>query len=408
MRLFYSLFIQLYGIGIRIASLFQPKAKSWVSGRKNIFQRLAADFSGNNDPVFWMHCASLGEFEQGRPLLEAYRKKYPTHKLLLTFFSPSGYEVRKNYSGADWIYYLPLDTLSNAKKIIKIVKPSQVVFVKYEYWYNLLHVLHQQSIPCIFISAIIREDHYFFKWYGKWALNQLKKVSHFFVQTHESSRLLQQAGIKQYTFAGDTRFDRVISVFEERKQLNELTNFCKGTSTFVAGSTWAKDESVLQEFLQGSTHFKLILAPHEINENNLNSVLEKFQDQGVQRYSDFINNPKTSSRVLIIDNIGMLSSLYFYGTFCYIGGGFGKGIHNILEAAVYGKPLFFGPNYQKFDEAKRMLELGAAEVIENSSELIEKIALIQLDEKKYRERCQVAYQFVRDNSGAVNTILATL
>mgnify|MGYP001502787700 CR=1 FL=1 len=287
MRIIYSAFVLLYGWGIKLASSFQPKAKLWVDGRTNLFDNIQLKLADNKAPVIWMHCASLGEFEQGRPLLEALRINSPESKLLLTFFSPSGYEVRKDYAGVDWVFYLPLDTISNASKFIDIIKPTKVLFVKYEFWFNFLKVLNENKIPIYFISVNIRPAHYFFKWYGSWALNQLKKVTHFFVQNQQSHQLLNTAGIYQCSVTGDTRFDRVLSIAKEATSFPLIEKFSAGKKTIIAGSTWREDERLLAQIIlrnasksdgQNATTSieKLIIAPHEIHENSLRAVEEIF------------------------------------------------------------------------------------------------------------------------------------
>ncbi len=411
MRFLYSFFIFCYGWGIKLAALFNPKAKLWVKGRINIFEKLELEFDtlDKQAPLTWMHCASLGEFEQGRPLLEKIKFLNPNSKILLTFFSPSGFEIRKNYAGADWVFYLPLDSYSNAKRFVELVKPDKVIFVKYEFWFNYLEVLSTKKISTYFISVNVRPDHYFLKWYGSWALNRLKTVTHFFVQNKSAYDLLSKAGINACTIAGDTRFDRVIAISKSVKSIPGLADFCGDKKIIVAGSTWRDDEKILATWMLNKSkddkEKRLIIAPHEINEKSLQEVEQIFSASKIIRYSAIKNKLTDSYEILLIDNIGMLSSVYNYSTICYIGGGFGKGIHNVLEAAVFGKPLVFGPSYQKFEEAKTLLNLGGATSVSSHEELNTIFSQLLSDEKKYREQSLITQKFVHDNAGAVNRIL---
>lgn len=416
MRIIYSFFIFCYSLSIRIAALANSKAKRWVDGRENIFELLGAAFK-NTSPhakIIWMHCASLGEFEQGRPLLEKLKSQSPNTKFLLTFFSPSGYEIRKNYAGADWVFYLPIDSKKNAQRFIDIVKPTTAIFVKYEFWFNYLDALYQKKIPCYFISVNIRGDHYFLKWYGSWALKQLRKVTHFFVQNQSSVNLLTNVGITNCTLAGDTRFDRVIEISKQAKIYPEIARFCANKKVLVAGSTWPEDEKLIAQWMQQTDsknkNHVVLIAPHEINEQSLIATESIFKDLKCLRYSKLktSQNEGESYDVLIIDNIGMLSSLYNYSNICYIGGGFGRGIHNILEAAVFGKPILFGPHFQKFEEAIALIKRGGATSISTSEELNSHLAELQNNEKKYREQCLISQEFVRDNAGAAERIVTAL
>ena len=341
--------------------------------------------------------------------MEKIKNQEPATKILLTFFSPSGFEIRKNYSGADWVFYLPLDTLSNAAKFIEIVKPQKAIFVKYEFWFNYLEVLYKKNIPTYFISVNVRPNHYFLKSYGAWALKQLKKVTHFFVQNKSSFDLLLKAGVTQCTIAGDTRFDRVLDISTEAKKLPVIEKFSADKKVIVAGSTWRDDEKLLAHWMkEQSTTYKdvrLIIAPHEIDEESLRELELIFSHSKSIRYSVAEEATFQNFDVLLIDNIGMLASLYNYATICYIGGGFGKGIHNILEAAVFGKPVLFGPNFHKFEEAKELIGMGGATSITNYKQLISLADMLLLDEKKYREQCEISRTFVQDKCGAVERIV---
>ena len=363
MQFLYNISIRFYILAIRIASLFRPKAKLWIKGRKNIFQKLKAATENENNIVLF-HCASLGEFEQGRPIMEGYKKKYPTHKILLTFFSASGYEVRKHYNIADWVFYLPADTPSNAKQFIEIVKPIKAIFVKYEFWLNYMTELKRTNIPFYSVSAIFRKEQVFFKY--KWFAKQLNNVSHFFVQDKTSSELLKSIGYNNTTISGDTRFDRVKTNASSAKGIPLVTEFCKQKPTIICGSTWPKDEQLIANFIKENQQYNYIIAPHELLKIQ---QLQKWTNGLL--FSDANEQNIHNSNVLIIDSIGLLSSIYKYGTISYIGGGFGKGIHNILEPAAFDTPIIFGPHYNKFNEAKDLIEIGGAKSIKNFNELQE-------------------------------------
>lgn len=417
MRIVYTLFIYTYIFSIRLAALFNAKAKLWVIGRKNTFKLLSQKLQelkkdDLESSIIWFHCASLGEFEQGRPLLEKMKETYPNEKILLTFFSPSGYEVRKNYPLADWVFYLPADTLVNARKFIQLVQPNKVIFVKYEFWFNYLFVLHQNKIPTYFISVLFRPDQYFFKSYGEWALKHLQQVTHFFVQNESSVQLLKSKGINQCTQAGDTRFDRVIKVASDNKSIPLIAEFCENTLLLVAGSTWPEDEVLLAKALKAAhsanIRLKLVVVPHEVTESHLGHIEKLFSDSKLSRYSALVAENLSNVDVLIIDSVGLLSSLYRYAAICFIGGGFGKGIHNCLEAAVYGKPILFGPHYQKFDEAVTLVNKGGASVVNDSLKLSSILIDLCLNEQKRLTQGKVCSRFVIENQGAVTKIMKAL
>lgn len=401
-RLVYDVIIHVFVAGIRIAALFNPKAGKWIKGRKNWFKILEPAIPENGVDI-WIHCASLGEFEQGRPVLEALRDKYPHYYILLTFFSPSGYEVRKNYAGADHICYLPLDTPGNAKKFIKLIQPRLTLFVKYEFWYHYLTELHERQLPVVLISAIFRKDQFFFRWYGKPFRKLLFFFQQIFVQDKPSALRLEEAGISGVQIIGDTRFDRVVQIAAVAKALPAIETFLKGLPCWVAGSTWPEDDQLLQ--LCHSKIPKWIIAPHEVNEKHLLQI-EKLFGQKVIRYSSLIQAPEKYSdkSVLIIDNMGLLSSLYRYGKVAYIGGGFGHGIHNILEAAVYGLPVIFGPRYQKFKEAKDLVDLNAAFSIRDENGLTSLIE--KMENETYRKDAgRRAREYVKDQTSATQKIV---
>lgn len=404
MRLLYNFFIYLYFIGIRIAALFNKKAKNWVKGRVGIYEELKVALPDKH-PVIWFHCASLGEFEQGRPVIEQIRTERPDIQLVLTFFSPSGYEIRKNYTGVDHVFYLPLDTPSNAKKMVEILKPVAVFFVKYEFWFNYLNELKQRSVPTYLVSGIFRADHYFFKAYASWFRVQLKAFTHFYLQDEISLKLLQSIGYNNLTLSGDTRFDRVYDVSKNVKSIPLIEQFKQQHPVFIAGSTWEPDETLLASFDFFSAGFKLIIAPHEISAEGIRSLSSKFKASIC--YSNATADTVKTANVLIIDNIGMLSALYQYGDIAYIGGGFGKGIHNILEAAAFGLPVIFGPNHEKFTEAKELIRLRAAFVIHNKEELRETFR--SLTQSLVGEHAAVAAKkYVKEHTGATQKIVQSV
>jgi 3-deoxy-D-manno-octulosonic-acid transferase len=364
----YNIAIQLYSLIIRIFSTFNTKASLFANGRRNIFSKIAKKIDLNVRHI-WFHFASLGEFEQGRPVLELLKVQYPNKKIVITFFSPSGYEIRKNYPLASGIFYLPLDTSANALKIIKAFNPELAIFTKYEYWYHYFNELHNKKIPLLIISGIFRPNQIFFKPYGSLHRKILSYVSHFFVQNEESIALLKSINIQNSTLSGDTRFDRVAENALTPKKLNVISEFCGSAPVFIAGSTWPEDEQLIADLCKAHPDWKFIIAPHEIGTNHIREI-EKIFPKGIT-YSTFATEDQsaTNCQVLIIDNIGMLSSLYAYGKIALIGGGFGAGIHNTLEAAAFGIPVIFGPKYDKFQEAKDLITLGAAKSISNLSEL---------------------------------------
>lgn len=404
MLLLYTLSIHIYHFLIRISSLFNAKAKLWVEGRRNIFDRLQSEIPPDVE-IAWFHCASLGEFEQGRPVIEAFRKGHPDFKILLTFFSPSGYEIRKNYEGADWIYYLPIDTPGNAKKFIQIVNPVFAVFIKYEYWFNYIKELKKNGLPLIVISAIFRPGQRFFRWWGKWQREMLREVTHFFVQNEPSELLLKNIGINQTTLSGDTRFDRVYQVAEQKKSFPLIAKFGGGDKILLAGSTWPQDEEIIISYIQSQPQgIKFIFAPHEVHNQRVESLIGKLPDNCL-RFSEANDENIDRAKILIIDSIGILSHLYQYAAVAYIGGGFGVGIHNILEAATFGNPVVFGPNYEKFQEAKELLDLGGAFTISTDKEFQVIINKLFADDQFHKNASDIAKQYVEDKTGATKQII---
>jgi 3-deoxy-D-manno-octulosonic-acid transferase len=402
--LLYNLSIWFYWLFVRLASPFHKKAKLMLEGRKDLWPELEAKLSGNTDPVVWFHCASLGEFEQGRPVIEAFAKQYPDYKIALSFFSPSGYEVRKNYAGAHYIFYLPKDTAKNAGKLVALLKPKLAVFVKYEFWYYFTQELKTQNIPIISISAIFRDSQLFFKFYGGFYRNILRNFAYIFTQNQHSKFLLKKIGIEPVSVAGDTRFDRVLQTASVVKNIPIVEEFKAGKDIFVIGSSWPDDLSLLMPFIKKRCkELKFIIAPHEIHENELRNLCNDFAGEAV-RFSEAPNRAVSDYSVLIIDNIGMLSSLYGYGSYAYVGGAFGKGLHNTLEAAVFGLPLFFGPKYGKFQEAKDLVAAHTAFPVRNLGELEHAFEKASLPEHK-TTIAEKQKTYIQGQAGATQKIM---
>ena len=403
MRLFYNLFIWLYPVAARILSIKNTKARRWVKGRKDIFNKLSQAITPNEN-IIWFHCASLGEFEQGRPLIEYIKKQQPEYKILLTFFSPSGYEIRKNYELADYVFYLPNDTPSNAKNFMQIVQPKFIFFIKYEFWLNYIHQAYLNNIPFYSVSSIFSKRQMYFSWYGGWFKKQLQEITHFFTQDQHSVDLLKQHGIIQASLAGDTRFDRVVELATCKTDIPSFAHLKTIDNIIVAGSTWHKDEELLYQAIK-EHKFKLILAPHEVHAEHIEAIERQFSEYTTLRYSQISENTPTEEvQVFIIDVIGILNTLYSYGDIAYIGGGFGKGIHNILEAATYGKPVIFGPNHTKFKEANDMIELSAAFSISNITDLNNIFSDLFSNTETMEISRKHAKQYIIDNAGACNRI----
>ena len=376
-----------------------------MNGRKNIFDRLRAELQSQDSKIIWFHCSSLGEFEQGRPVIEKLKSQNPGFKFLLTFFSPSGYEIRKDYKGVDWVFYLPLDSKKNAKTFFDIVNLALAVFVKYDYWYYYLNECKKRKIPLLLISGIFRKEQPFFKWYGNLHRNMLNCFTHFFVQDKDSLQLLQSINIKNATVAGDTRFDRVSEIAENFTPIEAIEKFCSGLPVLVAGSTWSEDEKLIKDATANFPDLKIIIAPHEIHKEHINQLKSFFPDAVL--YSQLrVQSPEAIiSDHLIIDNIGMLSKLYHYSTIAYVGGGFNKGIHNTIEAAVYGNPVLFGPNYKKFKEAIGLIENGGGICITSSNELSTILQKFISDKTALGLSGKNSFDFVKQNKGATEKIL---
>jgi 3-deoxy-D-manno-octulosonic-acid transferase len=399
----YRLAIGAYALAIRVASLFNNKAKLFIDGRKDLLQKIEQALAGEIRPRIWMHCSSLGEFEQGRPVLEALRIQYPGYAIILTFFSPSGYEVRKNYEGADHIFYLPIDTSAHARRFLDVVKPSLCLFVKYEFWYYYLSNIAARHIPLILISAVFRKDQVFFKWYGGLQRSILKCFSHLFVQDADSVQLLQSISITNVSVIGDTRFDRVIEAVSEHTDLPIVTSFSEGHKILVAGSTWKEDEEMLHKALSLlPKDWKLILVPHEVDSPHI-AAIEKRYTGHIIKWSQWREG--TDARVLLVDKVGLLLKLYRYGHAAWIGGGFGKeGVHNVLEAAVYGIPCFYGPIFHQFIEATALIEKGGAFTISTPADLA--TSLEELDDAiRYEQHATAAKGYVFSGEGATAKVI---
>lgn len=406
MSLFYNAGITGYRLAIRLAAPFHEKAALWVKGRKNIRKQIA-QLRRKDERLVWFHAASLGEFEQGRPVMEALKEAEPSTKILLTFFSPSGYEIRKNYAGADYILYLPADTPANARFFIEQLKPDAAVFIKYEFWYNYLHELHKHQIPTYLISAIFRPGQPFFKSWGTLHRRMLRFFTRLFVQDEESVQLLGSIGIQNVQRTGDTRFDRVKQIAEAAKEIEKVKQFCNGHPVVVCGSTWPPDENILTDYINNTSgSYKWIIAPHEIGESHIKTILEKCKKKTVRYTQNTVSF--ADYEVLIVDCIGLLSSIYRYGQISYIGGGFGVGIHNTLEAAVYGIPVIFGPKYQKFHEAISLIQAGGAFSIGNGEQLREVLDSLIQTPVIAETAGQKALAYVESRLGATAIIIKEL
>jgi len=389
-----------------ILSPFHAKARKWVKGREGLLKRIQASIPPG-EKLVWMHCASLGEFEQGRPLIEKFRMRFPAYKILLTFFSPSGYEVQKDYQGADWVFYLPMDGSRTARRFLEIVKPSLAIFVKYEFWYYYLKKIKYRKIPLILVSAVFRRDMNFFKWYGGLSRKMLSRFDHLFVQNQESADLLTEIGLaEKCTVAGDSRFDRVVQIASQKLSLPLIENFVGNSNVIVAGSTWPEDEIVLSKTFNSFSkpYLKFNIAPTWINSKHL-CILKRFFP-GALFYSALLSGSQQKSRVLIIDSMGLLSKIYRYADISYVGGGLRSlGVHNVLEAAVYYKPVLFGPYYEKYREAAGLVKSGGGLAFTNELMLKELIEGLLQNKEDYDERSKAAGEFVLSQQGSTEKIL---
>ncbi|HQV34736.1 MAG TPA: glycosyltransferase N-terminal domain-containing protein [Flavobacterium sp.] len=401
----YNILVHFAGFLLKISAVFNPKMKLFVEGRKNIFETLKHNIS-TNDKTIWFHAASLGEFEQGLPVVEKIKIKFPSHKIIVTFFSPSGFEVRKNNSVADLTIYLPLDTKENAKLFLELTHPELVFFIKYEYWPNYLNELKKQKTKTYLISGILRENQVFFKWYGGFYRNCLQTFEHFFVQNESSKKLLQSLGYQNVKISGDTRFDRVVSILERDNSLGFIEEFKKNTTTIVIGSSWPKDEELLVNFInQSSENVKFIIAPHNIKSEQIQE-LKKSISKSVILFSEKDSKKLNEYAVLIIDTIGILTKIYSYADIAYIGGGYGNpGVHNILEPATFGIPIVIGPNYTHFAEATALVGLEGCVSISSQNELNNAFSNLILNRDIRHEKGHICSTFVQMNKGATAVIL---
>lgn len=403
MKVLYNISIFFIGLALEFFSLFHTKAKAFVTGRKDIFRRINEALGQNTDPVVWVHCASLGEFEQGRPVIEAIKREFQNHKICLTFFSPSGYLIRRGYSNADYVFYLPLDTPGNARKFVTGIQPKLAIFIKYEFWFHYSRVLRKNKVPLISISSIFRKNQVFFRRTGSFSRRILKNFTHFFVQNDESIKLLHSIDLYKCTRSGDTRFDRVKQIQLAADEIPIAKEFKADQKVFVIGSCWQEDLDVLLPFINENT-LKFIIAPHEVTDALLENLERSLSVKWVL-FSQASGKNLEDYSVLIIDNVGMLSKLYRYGEFAFVGGAFGKGLHNILEAACWGMPILFGnKNYRKFQEAVDLQNMGGAFEIADYPDLKRKYEMLNTPET-FLLACEVCRQYVDDNVGATEKIM---
>ncbi len=411
MSILYNIAMWCYGALIGVAGLFNHKAKLFSQGRKGLLEKIRSQID-HTHPIVWFHCSSVGEFEQARPLIEWYKENRKEYRILLTFFSPSGYEMRKNYPLADWIFYLPVDTASNARRFLDAVKPEKAVFIKYEFWYNYLNQLKKMGVKTYIVSAIFREDQVFFKSWGGLFRKMLASFTALFVQDELSGRLLEGIGIKEnVTICGDTRFDRVNQITASSREFPAISKFSKDSFTVLAGSTWPPCEEILAATVKNFSKVKLVIAPHEIHKEHIAKILETFKGYKLLKFSDVKDDsdPRLeSSNVLLIDCMGILSSIYRYGDFAYIGGGFGVGIHNILEAATYGIPVAFGPKYQKFKEARDLVALQGATPVRGQEEFYALLDKMVKNRPVREERGRICLDYVKKNLGATEKIIKVM
>ncbi|WP_133507288.1 3-deoxy-D-manno-octulosonic acid transferase [Flavobacterium chryseum] len=405
MLFLYNIVVSIAGFFLKIVALFSPKIKLFIEGRKNVFKILEEKIKPT-DKTIWFHSASLGEYEQGLPVIEKIKEKHPSHKIIVTFFSPSGYEVRKNNNVADVTLYLPLDTKKNAKQFLRLAHPELVFFIKYEFWLNYLKELEKSKTPTYLISGIFRDSQMFFKWYGGFYRKALKTFTYFFVQNEASKEKIQSIGFDNVIVSGDTRFDRVNAILERDNSLDFIENFKNNETTIVIGSSWPKDEVLLAEYInQAPENVKFIIAPHNIKADQISSLKSQITKSSVL-FSEKENIDLSNFQVLIIDTIGLLTKIYSYGTIAYVGGGFGNpGIHNILEPATFGIPILIGPNYSNFAEAIQLVELGGCIVISNKEELKSNLDDLITNENLLKEKGKICASYIQNNTGATNSIM---
>ena len=409
--IFYYCFLSLFKSGLYLSSRFSARSRRLLAGQRGVFRKIQqfAEQQGQEDDCFWFHCASLGEFEQGRPVIEAMKKEHPAARIVVTFFSPSGYEVRHNYAGADLVSYLPLDGWRNARRFVRLVRPTAAFFIKYEYWYGYLSVLHRQGIPTFSVSTVLLPYMTPFRWYGSLHRRALRRITHFFVQDASTADLLRRIGIDQITLTGDTRFDRAAAICREVEPIELAAEFKGEESVFVIGSNWPPDTNLLLPLIQEfADEIKFIIAPHQIEEEEL-AQIEEAVPRKVIRYSRAKRETVSNYRVMLVDNVGMLTSLYRYGSFGYVGGAFGKGLHNILEPAIFGMPIYFGNrSYRHVHEANALLKQGGAFTVADSKELRHKFMIYLRHEEQRQEVAAITRAFVADHTGATTKIVAHL
>lgn len=408
MYFLYNITVYIAIFFLKIVAVFNKKIQLFIKGRKDIFESLEKKFT-LDDNIIWFHCASLGEFEQGRPIIEKCKKEFHDYKILITFFSPSGYEIRKNYAEADLVTYLPLDSMKNVKRFLNLVNPKIAVFVKYEFWPNLLKQLKNNGVKTILISGIFRKNQSFFKNYGGWMKKSLATFDHFFVQNENSKKLLNTIGLTNVTVSGDTRFDRVFEITKQNNALEFIEKFVDEKVTLIAGSTWPKDEEILVRYINtvSDSDQKFIIAPHNINPKDI-AKLKKGLLKEVVLFSEINDQELNTFRVLIVDTIGLLSKIYNYADIAYVGGGFGTGIHNILEPATFGIPIIIGPNYHKFKEASELVTLDACDVVARSSELNTTLSTLFANSDIRERKGKLSRQYILNNTGATKIIIEYL
>ncbi len=406
MSLLYTLAIRVFGLLVRVAALFKRSPKLWVSGRRGWYRRLKADIGGAKNLV-WFHAASLGEFEQGRPIIERVRAEYPDHPILLTFFSPSGYEVRKDFDKVDHVHYLPLDTPRNARKFLNVTRPKLAVFIRYEYWYNFLWAMFRRDIPVVIASAIFRKDQLFFKPYGSWSRKALRRISRFFVQNEESLELLESIGVANKELSGDTRFDRVWEAAKEKMEFPLVERFLAGRMCLMAGSTWPFDDELIKEIVPLFPDLKFVVVPHHVDAANVRRISTLFEGDAAL-YTRGEDQDLEACRVLVVDTIGILTYLYRLADLVYVGDGFGAGIHSIMEPAAFGMPIFFGPNYHRFQEAVDLVERGGAFAVNDRQGLVEGIRRFVDDEPGRQAVGRLCREYVEEKRGATDRVMTGL
>ena len=403
---FYTLAIRVFGLLAWVAARFRRPARLWVEGRRGWYRSLREDIRGKEN-VVWFHAASLGEFEQGRPIIERVREEYPDHPILLTFFSPSGYEVRKNFDKVDCVHYLPLDTPGNARKFLDVVQPKIAVFIRYEYWYNFLRAMFRRHIPVIMVSSIFREDQIFFKPYGEWFRKALRRVSHFFVQNQESLALLESIGVENKDLSGDTRFDRVWDAAQDKREFPLVERFLAGGTCLMAGSTWPFDDRLLKEIVPAFPDLKFVIVPHHVDEANIRRITDLFEGE-VALYTRGEDQELENRQILVVDTIGILTYLYRVADLTYIGDGFGAGIHSIMEPAAFGMPIFFGPNYHNFQEAVDLVERKGVFAVKDQKELVEGIRRFADDERARQAVGRICREYIQEKRGATDRVMIGL